>query len=301
MSEVNAQRYSIQILAEDFGEMPQGADLLADGRFLSVDVQAGEIVAFSVAAGREVIGKVSSGPIGITRGSDGAFYLAHTGGRIGDFWAADDQIQPCIQKLSANGKVLETLLIEVEGEPLIAPHDICFGADGRLYFTDSHIWEWEPGKRRGEGRIIALAADGRAEVVARTGVAFPCGITGEPDGSIVWTESYTEKLRRLRADGQVEEIVTLPDGHTPHGVRVGADGTLWVASFGSSTLDEITPDGSRVVSHPVPGHPMNIAFDGDDLIVATFKVVDENNMDGRLLRFAAGMTGATTPRGHVGA
>lgn len=292
--------YSTHVLAEDFGGMPQGGDLLADGRFLSVDVQVGEIVAFSPETGRSVLARVSSGPIGIVRGSDDAFYIAHTGGRIGDFWAADDQIDPCILKVSADGTSVETLLTSVGDEPLVAPHDIAFGADGRLYFTDSHIWEWEPEKRRGEGRIIALAPDGAAEVLVHTGVTFPCGITGEPDGSIVWTESYAEKVRRWRPDGRVEDVVTLSGEHTPHGVRVGADGTLWVASFSSSTIDEIAPDGSRVVSHPVPGHPMNLAFDGQDLIVATFKPIGEDDMDGRLLRFATGREGAPALRGRIG-
>lgn len=291
--------YSIQVLAEDFGGMPQGGDMLPDGRFLSVDVQVGEIVAFGKDTGRQVLGRVSSGPIGIVLGSDQAYYLAHTGGRIGDFWQADDAIAPCIQKLVAGDSAPATLLTEVDGEPLIAPHDIAFGADGRLYFTDSNIWEWEKSKRTGGGRIIALAPDGSAQVVVQTGVTFPCGIAGAADGSIIWTESYSEKVRRWRPDGTVEDIVTLPDGHTPHGVRVGADGTLWVASFGSSSIDEIAPDGRLVASHPVPGHPMNMAFDGDSLVLATFKVVGEDDMTGRLLRLNIGRAGELAPRGTI--
>ena len=98
-------QYSTEVLAEDFGGMPQGGDLLADGRFLSVDVQVGEIVAFSPASGRSVLARVSSGPIGITRGNDDAFYIAHTGGRIGDFWVAADAIDPCIQRVDRKSVV----------------------------------------------------------------------------------------------------------------------------------------------------------------------------------------------------
>ncbi|VXB63125.1 SMP-30/gluconolactonase/LRE family protein [Aeromicrobium sp. 9AM] len=290
-----------EVLVNDFGQMPQGADVLPDGRFVSVDVHTGEVIAFSPDTGRrEVIARTSSGPIGVTLGDDGALYLAHTGGRLGDFWEADDAIAPCIQRLEVGSDRPVTILTEVGGSPLVAPHDIAWGADGRLYFTDSHIWQWDPLLRTGAGRIVAISPDGSADVVVETGVTFPCGIVGEPDGSIVWTESYADRVLRRRPSGSIEVIATLPPGHTPHGVRIGADGALWVASFGSSTIDEIAPDGSSVTFHDVPGYPMNFAFLGSDLIVAAFKDAPDDDMDGLLFRVGVGTPGDVLLRGRVG-
>lgn len=291
----------IEILDENFGDMPQGGDTLKDGRLLMVDVMTGEIVAYASDTGREVIAKVTSGPIAILRGSDEAFYLAHTGGVLGDFWAADDRIPPCIQKLSPGQVGPETILTEVAGEPIVSPHDIAFGADGRLYVADSHIWEWEPHKRKGDGRIFAVNGDGSTELLVNTGCTFPCGLVVEADGSVVWTESYSEKIRRLRNDGTLEDVVQLPDGHTPHGIRISDDGTLWIASFGSCSIDEVAADGSKVTSHPIPGHPMHLVFDGDSLLIASFRKIDEENMAGQLLRLHVGRSGAPTWRGVIGA
>ncbi|TPO04720.1 hypothetical protein FJ987_26845, partial [Mesorhizobium sp. CU2] len=266
---------------------------------LCVDVMTGDIVAYAPETGREVLSRVSSGPIAILRGSDSAFYIAHTGGVLGDFWVADDRIAPCIQKLSPGQTSPEIILSEVDGEPVVSAHDIAFGPDGRLYVADSHIWEWEPTKRTGDGRIFAINPDGSAALLVNTGCTFPCGLVVEADGSVVWTEAYSDKVRRLRTDGAVEDVIQLPAGHTPHGIRVGADGTLWVASFGSSSIDEIAPDGSSLMSHPVPGHPMHMAFDGDSLLIAAFRAVDEQNMVGQLLRFDTGRPGAVTARGAI--
>jgi sugar lactone lactonase YvrE len=234
-------------------------------------------------------------------GTDGAAYLAHTGGRIGTFWVAEDTVDACVQRLEPGSDQPTTLLTEVEGTPLIAPHDICWGADGRLWLTDSHIWQWEEADRTGSGRIIALAADGRAQVVVDTGVTFPCGIVGAADGSIYWTESYRDRVRRRTPDGRIETYHQLPEGHTPHGLRFAADGSLWVASFGSSTIDVIAPGGgsARHLHTGSGSHPMNLAFDGATLYAVDFQdsaIAGEEEMDGRLWRLDAGVPGAQAVR-----
>ena len=287
------------VVEKDFGDMPQGADLLEDGRFLSVDVMSGQIVAYAPDRGRDVLAKSSSGPIAILRGTDDAFYLAHTGGVLGDFWLAEDRIAPCIQKIHIGETQASTILTEVAGAPLVSPHDIAFGPDGRLYVADSHIWEWDEDKRQGEGRIFAISADGSAELLVNTGCTFPCGLVVEADGAVIWTEAYTDRVRRLRKDGKVETVIQLPKGHTPHGVRLGQDGTLWIASFGSCSIDEVAPDGSSLISHPVPGHPMHLVFSGKDLLIAAFRAVDAETMLGQLLRLEAGTAGAPTARGMI--
>ena len=299
-----AKLVSIDVLVTDFGQMPQGGDLLPDGRFVSVDVHTGQLTAWSPAGGIEQLAASSPGPIGLVAGRDDAAYVAHTGGRIGDFWRADDPIAPCVQRLPLGSGQPQTLLTQADGVPLVAPHDLAWGADGRLWVADSHIWEWDPAlrdERSGPGRIIALAPDGTAETVVDTGVTFPAGIAGEPDGSIVWTEAYADRVRRRRPDGSVETVAQLPEGHVPHGVAVAEDGSLWVTSFGSSTLDVVSADGA-CVEHLRLGdgnRPMNLAFDGSALFVVEFLEDASGEMAGRLIRVETDARGIPPLRGAI--
>ena len=310
------QTLAVEVLEADFGGMPQGGDLLADGRFVSVDTHDGRLVAWSPATGAQVVATTNSGPIAVAMGTDGAAYLAHTGGRIGDFWVADDAAEACVQRLPIGADKGEVVLLESEGVLLVAPHDLVWGADGRLWIADSHIWEWEPGLREhksGHGRIIALSPDGTAQTVVDTGVSFPAGIAAQPDGSIVWTEAYLDRVRRWRADGTVETVAQLPEGHVPHGIRCAADGSLWITSFGSSTLDVIPADGGPAIHLPLGDprstegatagidRPMNLAFDGESLYVVEFLEDADGEMTGRLLRAAVGLRGAPVFRGQLSA
>ncbi|MEU6259647.1 SMP-30/gluconolactonase/LRE family protein [Streptomyces griseorubiginosus] len=295
---------TIDVLEADFGGMPQGGDLLPDGRFVSVDTHTGRLVGWSPETGTHSLGKTTSGPIAVAIGTDGAAYLAHTGGRIGDFWVADDAVEPCVQRLRLGAEEAETLLTEVQGVPLVAPHDLAWGADGRLWVADSHIWEWDEDlreERSGNGRIIAVDPDGTARTVVDTGVSFPAGIAAEADGSIVWTEAYLDRVRRRRPDGTVETVAQLPHGHIPHGIRCATDGSLWITSFGSSTLDVVAADGSSVRSLPLGENdrPMNLTFDGESLYVVEFLEDDEGEMTGRLLRVGTGVPGAPMARGAL--
>ncbi|MFJ9900672.1 SMP-30/gluconolactonase/LRE family protein [Streptomyces sp. NPDC091280] len=295
---------TVEVLESAFGGMPQGGDLLPDGRFVSVDTNNGRLVGWSPDARAHTLAKTTSGPIAVAIGTDQAAYLAHTGGRIGDFWVADDATEPSIQRLRIGAEEAETVLTEVDGAPLIAPHDLVWGADGRLWIADSHIWEWEADlrdKRSGNGRIIALAPDGTAETVVDTGVTFPAGIAAHADGSIVWTEAYLDRVRRWRPDGTVETVAQLPTGHVPHGIRWAADDSLWITSFGSSTLDVVAAGGSSVRSLPLGrgDRPMNLAFDGESLLVVEFLEDDEGEMSGRLLRVTSGVGGAPVFRGEI--
>ncbi|OPX10168.1 SMP-30/gluconolactonase/LRE family protein [Mycobacterium sp. AT1] len=294
----------VDVLENNFGEMPQGADLLADGRFICLDVHSGVLNAWPAGPDGTAVGKTTSGPIALTMGSDGQAYLAHTGGRIGDFWLADDAIPPCVQRVDLTDGSVETVLTEVDGVALVSPHDLAWGADGRLWVADSHIWEFDPAlrqERSGHGRIIAISPNGDAETVVDTGITFPAGIVGEADGSVVWTEGYTDRVRRVRPDGSVHTVAQLPDGHTPHGVKVAVDGSLWVTSFGSGTIDVIAADGSSVQHLPLgdADRPMNLTFDGQNLFVVEFLEDSAGEMVGRLLRVRTDSSGVVPLRGAL--
>ena len=127
---------------------------------------------------------------------------------------------PSIQKAWPDGRV-EILVTEVDGIPLQAPNDLTFGPDGRLYFTDPA--DYLPNDRK-PGRVFALNPDGTGECLAELPSAYPNGIVAEPDGSIVWVESYDRGVYRIPPGGRSEQIHQLPEGHIPDGLKVDADG-----------------------------------------------------------------------------
>jgi len=81
--------------------------------------------------------------------------------------------------------------------------------------------------------IFALAPDGAASVVvAFPEPVFPNGLAVESDGSIVWDESYTGRVRRLRPDGTIQDLGRMPgDNPILDGMKIGADGRLYVTDL----------------------------------------------------------------------
>src|SRR5208282_5245452 len=110
------------------------------------------------------------------------------------------------------------LLVEVEGVALKGPNDLVFAADGRLIFTDPGTYD--PGDPD-PSFIIALAPDGAAKIlVAFPEPVFPNGVAVEADGSIVWAESYTGHVGRLRPDGTLQDLGRLPgENPVPDGMK----------------------------------------------------------------------------------
>ena len=68
---------------------------------------------------------------------------------------------------------------------------------------------------------------------------YPNGIVAEPDGSIVWVESYTRRVVRRRPDGSIDVIHELAEGHIPDGFKIDTEGNFWITTFSSGGLDVI--------------------------------------------------------------
>jgi len=86
------------------------------------------------------------------------------------------------------GRAVEYVTTDVAGQPLLAPNDLCFGADGRLWFTDPGH-PYDPLRRGANGRLIAIGR-GRDEIVADVGPVYCNGLAFGVDGRLVWVESY---------------------------------------------------------------------------------------------------------------
>lgn len=291
-------RRPIETLAEGLGH-PEGPDILPDGRIVMVETYTSRIVAWSPERGLHDYADCGGGPNACMLGSDGAVYITQNGGTVGG-WRAAVMGRPSIQKAWPDGRV-EEVTAEVGGVPLQAPNDLTFGPDGRLYFTDPA--DYLPADRR-PARIFVLEPDGTGELLEEIPDAYANGIVAEADGAIVWVESYERGIYRLRPGGRSECIGRLPEGHIPDGLKVAANGDLWITTVLGGTVDIVAPDGTLRDSLETGGAPLNCVFHDGYLVITDFgdrtEVPSSAPMDGRLWRVRVDVEGMPLFRGAIG-
>jgi gluconolactonase len=282
-----------EVLAEGLGS-PEGPDFLPDGRAIFVETFRCRVSAWSPERGVHLYADVAGAPNACLRGTDGV-YVTQTGATAGP-WRSPRPTTPSIQKVTGDGRV-ELLVTSASGVPLIGPNDLTFGPDGRLYFTDPGLFDAEAAE---DGRICVVEPDGAASILEEVGPTYPNGIVAEPDGSLVWNESFSRRVRRRRPDGSLEELVTLPEDRIPDGMKVGEDGNFYITGVTSGGLDVMAPDGELLDFIDLGAAPLNCVFRGTDLYVADFGDAPPDAEDGgRFLRVAVGVAGRPLHRGAI--
>jgi len=287
------------VLAEGLGH-PEGPDFQSDGGLLFVETYLGRISVWDRDGGTRAFAEVGGGPNACMLGTDG-LYVTQNGGTAGP-WRSANPVTPSIQKVAVGGRV-EVVTTTAGGRSLRGPNDLTFGPDGRLYFTDPG--PYDPANKH-DGLICVIEPGGITSVLAEVGPTFPNGIVAEPDGSLVWGESYTRDIRRRRPGGSVELLVTLPEGHVPDGMKVAANGDIYIASLGSRGIDVMAADGTLHGFVHTGGEPQNLVFRGRDVYVTDFGEVSQDSDEGlgsptgRILRVSVGVEGLPLFRGAVG-
>jgi gluconolactonase len=279
---------AIAVLAEGIGS-PEGPCVLPDGRVVFTKTYRSEIVSWDAKHGVRRYAHTGGAPNSCLLGSDGNIYVANcpTAGS----WVAPDRLPACIQRASPDGKV-EIVATEADGVKLDGANDLCFGPDGKLYFTDSG--DWAPKTRHHRGRICVIERDGSAHILEELDHTYPNGIVAEADGSIVWVESYPLRMIRRRPGGEKQVIHSFPENHIPDGFKIDIDGNFWVTTVTSGGIDVVSRDGRAMGFLDLKAVPLNCAFDGTALYVADFGQSDttgEALMVGRLLRVEVGVSG----------
>jgi gluconolactonase len=278
---------------------PEGPTVLPGGRLVFVESYRSQLTVVGADGAPRQFAYVAGSPNSCVLGGDGAVYLCQNGGTCGP-WRAAEMTQPSIQRVREGGKA-EILLTEVEGIALNGPNDLVFAADGRLIFTDPGTYNpADPDP----SYIFALAPDGAASVVvAFPEPVFPNGLAIEADGSIVWDESYTGRVRRRRPDGAIEDLGRMPgDNPVLDGMKVGADGRLYVTDLVAAGLHVLAPDGAVEGFIACGRAPTNCVFDGEILWVTDAGVLAssaEPSFAGELWRLRIPGGGAPTHCGAV--
>ena len=147
-----------------------------------------------------------------------------------------------------------------------------------------------------------ITPDGAAHLLEELEPVYPNGIVAEPDGSIIWVESYTRRIIRRRPDGTKALLATLAENHVPDGLKIDEKGNLWITSFSSGGIDILSRDGAFIDFLETGGVPLNCVFSGSTLFVCDFgtTVLDTNTpMGGRLLSIDAGVTGMPLYKGRI--
>jgi gluconolactonase len=253
----------MEMVAKGLG-FTEGPVVLPDGRVAFCDQFAGGLYIYD-GTGVRFFAKTGGSPNGATLGSDGCLYVAQNGGVVGD-WHAAQASSPCIQRVHLDGTV-ETVCTEVAGHALLAPNDICFGPDGRLYFTDpAHTYD--PKNRSEDGRIYAVAASGHGELVIRLKPVYNNGLGFRRDGKLMWVESYPREVHLLD-NGRNVLVCTLPPNHVPDGFAFAEDGRMFIATVFSHGVTVLGPDGKYLnhVKLADDSCPTNCAFQGNVLWV----------------------------------
>jgi gluconolactonase len=285
-----------KVLAEGIGQ-PEGPCALPDGRIVFTDTYRSALVSWGPDDGLRRYAYTGGAPNACALGSDGHVYVANcpTAGS----WVAPDKRPACIQRASADSKV-EIIATHADGVAFDGPNDLCFGPDGRLYFTDSG--DWAPETRHHRGRICVLDHDGAGHILEELDHTYPNGIAAEGDGSIVWVESYTRQMIRRRPDGGKTVIHTFAPEHIPDGFKIDIDGNFWVATVTSCGIDIVSHAGAAIDFLELDAVPLNCLFVGDSLYVADFghlETTREIQSVGRLLRVDVGVRGMATFGGAI--
>lgn len=260
---------------------------------------------------REVLAVLGGSPNGAAFNPNGDVYVANGGGNWGpnsstNGVAGYGHAGSYIQRVNADGWS-RTVLAEIDGNPLNSPNDLCFDADGGLYFTDP-VWparkedgSADPSQLTG-GDISYLAPNGTARR-CHTGLLFPNGlcISSEADAVLV-DETGTGLVHRFPiiepgVFGDPQVYVDLGPASGPDGMCFDSAGRLLVAGHGAHRVFVVAPGGSSVERELIFDDPevSNVCFGGPDFKTLYVTLADS----GRVVSVGWAVSGLPIPP-HTG-
>ena len=197
-------------------KFPEGPIAMPDGSVILVEMFGPRLTRVLPDGSKETVAEMPGGPNGAAIGPDGAIYVCNNGARFTE----EDMGGLCfpgpptmskylggsIQRVDiATGEVTD-LYSEVDGNPLWAPNDLVFDAQGGFYFTDHGL------THEREAHVTGIYY-GKADGSMVKEIVFPAhepnGIGLSPDGTkLYWAETWTGRIMQRDIVGPGEVVET---------------------------------------------------------------------------------------------
>jgi sugar lactone lactonase YvrE len=294
------------------------------------DLVAGARAAGTVTGGAEVLGEARArlGERPLWDAAAGALVWVDIDGRTVHRWAGGDPLRDALSTVPSQvGVAWPTesgglLLATADGlgvhdgtrlGPLTRPDDM--PADYR--FNDGGC---DPAGRfwvatmprdgsPGDGAVyrVVPGSDGLDVSVVLTGVAVGNGLAWSPDGGTSYlTDTARGVVYRLPYDtasgtaGEPEVLLAFdPEGPTPDGTAVDADGCLWLAVYGAGCVLRVAPDGTLLGVLEVPTPDVTcpgFGAPGSGRLFVTTAAGEDDPLGGAVLGFDVEVDGLPVPR-----
>lgn len=207
--------------------------------------------------------------------SDGATRRIKTGGKPsgavarGNYIWFCDSGQQAIRRMAIETKAVETVIDRIGVDPLHWPNDLHFDKQGNLLFSC-------PGDPEADepGYVAVYTPKGAVEIIAE-GLDYPNGLTLLPDNqTLLIGETHQQRIWQGYWDADslswenisvLTNVIEAPMGHDipgPDGIKVGPDGDIYVAIYGSGIIRVFSPNGVFQKDIKLPGqNPSNCVFD----------------------------------------
>jgi sugar lactone lactonase YvrE len=114
------------------------------------------------------------------------------------------------------------------------------------------------------------------------GTTFLNDIAPAPDGGVYVTDSGldakfqstgTDAIYHIGKDGKVKAIIKDKGLSGPNGMAAGADGSVWVVTFGSGEIYQIDAKGKKIAPQKLPKGQLDgvVVLDGGDVLVSSWE------------------------------
>jgi sugar lactone lactonase YvrE len=177
-----------------------------------------------------------------------------------------------ITKISPDGTIAEAKWIDgaKDNVKLDAPKGMAI-VGGVLYVADItavRMFDAKTGEPKGEVKI--------------DGATFVNDIAPAPDGGVYVTDSGvdasfkpsgTDAVYHISKDGKLKPLIKDKTLGNPNGVAQGADGAVWVNTFGSGEVYQIDAKGKKTSAQKLPKGQLDgmVVLDGGDMLVSSWE------------------------------
>ena len=201
----------------------------------------------------------------------------------------------------------KTLLAQSDIPGAVGFNDLTTDAAGRIY-VGSLAYKVFGGEPIKPGHLHVIDLDGTMRTLS-DGVILTNGLGFSPDGKKLYHSDARAPLVRVydvRSDGSVgpwRKFASLGEDRVPDGLKVAADGSVWVADAHGGRVAVFNPDGShrRDIAVPLP-MVTSLCFAGDDLrdlYIVTGSRGGPNENCGSVFRMRSDVAGLALPPARV--